>query len=182
MEIASDIRSRLALYMSQAQTHAPAARFVRPEGLHVTLKFLGEVACTERVIEALSDIDAGAFDLELRGTGFFPSQTRPRIFWVGLRSIPAQALACLAAAVDSSCVSVGFAPEPRPYQPHVTLARLGSGNPHARSGQTLPPASHFPSPHESFGMMRATEFHLYESKLHPKGAIYSKIHSFPLSS
>src|SRR5438309_5452399 len=169
--------------MSDARA-LPGVRFVRPEGLHVTLKFLGEVSAERaaQTVEALRGVRASPFELELRGTGFFPNEKRPRIFWAGLDADPAQALAQLAAQVDDACAATGFPPEQRPFQPHVTLARLGSGNPRARSGPVLPAASRFPAPPDSFGMVRATHFHLYESRLHPKGAFYSKLHSFALAS
>src|SRR5947209_14928511 len=130
--------------MSEARA-LPGVRFVRPEGLHVTLKFLGEVSeeRAERTVEALRGVRASPFELELRGTGFFPNEKRPRIFWVGLHAHPADALGQLATQVEEACAVVGFPREQRPFQPHVTLARLGSGNPKSRSGALLPSASRF---------------------------------------
>ena len=171
VEIAPDIRERLTHFMAERKLEMPNARFVRPEGLHVTLKFLGEVAETKlaSLTTALAEIHEDSFSLTLRGTGFFPNQKRPRIFWVGLHSDPEAALSNLAASVDHACAQLGFAPEERPYQPHVTLARLSNSRASPRITD------------ESFGMMWATHFHLYQSQLHPKGAIYTKLASFTLA-
>jgi RNA 2',3'-cyclic 3'-phosphodiesterase len=183
VEIALEIRERLVELIEAARAQAPTVRFVRPEGLHVTLKFLGNVADerVDSIQRELSAIHASQFSLAVEGTGFFPDRRRARIYWVGLNSEPSGALAELAALVDARCARFGFEGEERQYTPHVTLARLGSGNPHRSvhtAGATLP---HLPNESRRFGMMRVTEFHLYESHLHPKGAVYTKVASFPLS-
>ena len=109
-------------------------RWVHDEGLHMTLKFFGEVA-PERldvIAEALRFAAHGADDLalELGELGAFPSRNRPRVLWVGVQA-PA-ALELLQDRIERGCEAIGFPPEGAPFQPHITLGRV-------REGQRLPP-------------------------------------------
>jgi 2'-5' RNA ligase len=109
-------------------------RWVHDEGLHMTLKFFGEVA-SERldvIEEALrfAASGAGALPLRLGELGAFPSRSRPRILWVGIEA-PAS-LELLQDRIERGCEAIGFPPEGAPFQPHVTLGRV-------REGQRLPP-------------------------------------------
>jgi 2'-5' RNA ligase len=108
-------------------------RWVHDEGLHMTLKFFGEVA-PERldvIAEALRFAADGAdtLALELGELGAFPSRNRPRVLWVGVQA-PA-ALEVLQDRIERGCEAIGFPPEGAPFQPHITLGRV-------REGQRLP--------------------------------------------
>jgi 2'-5' RNA ligase len=108
-------------------------RWVHDEGLHMTLKFFGEVA-PERldvIAEALRFAAQGAdpLALELGELGAFPSRNRPRVLWVGVQA-PA-ALEVLQDRMERGCEAIGFPPEGAPFQPHITLGRV-------REGQRLP--------------------------------------------
>jgi 2'-5' RNA ligase len=108
-------------------------RWVHDEGLHMTLKFFGEVA-PERldvIAEALRFAAKGAepLSLELGDLGAFPSRSRPRVLWVGVQA-PA-GLELLQDRIERGCEAIGFPPEGAPFQPHITLGRL-------REGQRLP--------------------------------------------
>jgi 2'-5' RNA ligase len=101
-------------------------RWVRLEGVHLTLRFLGPTpdARIPPTIDAVTAAATGrsAIEARLAGTGTFPAQGRPRTLWIGLdRGI--DALTDLAATVDAALVEAGWAPEPRPFRPHLTLAR-----------------------------------------------------------
>jgi RNA 2',3'-cyclic 3'-phosphodiesterase len=108
-------------------------RWVHDEGVHLTLKFFGEVA-PERldvIIEALRFAAAGAGPQALRlgDLGAFPTRSRPRILWVGIEAPPS--LELLQDRIERGCEAIGFPPEGTPFQPHVTLGRV-------REGQRLP--------------------------------------------
>jgi 2'-5' RNA ligase len=109
-------------------------RWVRPEGLHLTVKFLGEVdpSRLEEIGGALEAATARTprLPLVLREIGAFPHWRRPRVLWAGLEADPAIEL--LVHRVESGCAALGFAIEGRPFRPHVTLGRL-------REGAALPP-------------------------------------------
>jgi 2'-5' RNA ligase len=104
-------------------------RWVQDEGLHLTLKFFGEVA-PERleVIEEAMRIagqDAGALALKLGDLGAFPSESRVRVLWVGLEATPS--LDVLHDRLERASEAIGFPPEGAPFQPHVTLGRVREG-------------------------------------------------------
>jgi RNA 2',3'-cyclic 3'-phosphodiesterase len=143
-------------------------RWVHDEGLHMTLKFFGEVA-PERldvIEEALrfATAGSGALPLQLGDLGAFPSRTRPRILWVGLEPTPS--LELLQDRVERGCEAIGFPPEGAPFQPHVTLGRV-------REGQRLPPGG-LDDHAEGFEKVPfvAQELVLYESLLTTTGPRY----------
>jgi 2'-5' RNA ligase len=151
------------------------ARWTRPEGIHLTLKFLGEIsdAQTKLVVEALARI--GPFEplsVEVRGFGFFPQAQRPRVFWAGVEAPPA--LAELAARVENHMEKIGFAREDRAFSPHLTLARFQV--PRAQSALEAAVAARAST---SLGKFEASDFFLFESKLSPQGAQYRKVMRFP---
>jgi 2'-5' RNA ligase len=143
-------------------------RWVHDEGLHMTIKFFGEVA-SERldvIEEALrfAAAGAGALDLRLGELGAFPSRTRPRILWVGVDA-PAS-LELLQDRIERGCEAIGFPPEGAPFQPHVTLGRV-------REGQRLPPGGleDYADGFEQVPFV-ANELVLYESLLTTGGPRY----------
>jgi 2'-5' RNA ligase len=103
-----------------------AVRWSRPESIHLTLQFLGDVA-SERIgaiSEALRGVCAGQgpFVMEMRDLGVFPNPRRPRVIWVGI-SEPSGALAALQKGVSQALEPLGFEPEQRAFTPHLTLGR-----------------------------------------------------------
>ena len=101
-------------------------RWTRREQWHLTLRFLGPVPDVEGVVAALRDSLAGVPHVDalgLGGAGAFPNARRASVVWLGVRD-GSEALARVAAAVESASVVAGFPPEPRPFRPHVTVARV----------------------------------------------------------
>lgn len=106
-------------------------RGVRAEQLHLTLRFLGDVA-RERLSAIAAGLERAAagvppFPLLLAGAGAFPAPERPRVLWIGAE--PAPALGRLHAAVEDALGAAGFPPEDRPFHPHVTVGRFRGGRP-----------------------------------------------------
>lgn len=102
-------------------------RWVRLDGLHLTLRFLGPtpeplLAPTIAAVETVAADAAGPISIELSGTGTFPSGRRPRTLWIGIND-GVEALAALAAQIESALVAIGWPPDDRPFRPHLTLAR-----------------------------------------------------------
>jgi len=174
IEIPSDIRERIMAFVAAVQPKVQGTRWVRSEGLHITLKFLGNVQDEKRgaIESALSTITHPGCKLSLEKTGVFPTLKHPRVLWIGIDSGPE--LANLAAQADRVLSPLGFEREQRAYTPHVTLARMDE------RGKKSDVAAALSEPNLSFGTMTATQFHLYESKLSPQGARYTKLTSFPL--
>ncbi len=160
--------------LSAPRSGLPGARWVAPEALHLTLRFMGEVdaAEAEDIDAALAAIHAPAFDLAISGIGSFQSRRRVRSLWVGLdRSEP---LARLQGKVESAVVRAGFEPERRKFKPHITLARL-KGTPVGHVGAYM----------ETHGTIAVapftvTAFSLIRSFLNRGGPHYETLAEYPL--
>jgi 2'-5' RNA ligase len=185
LDIDEAIRHRIARFMDGVRGFAPDARWVRPESLHITLKFIGETAPenVDQIKEALKAVEANAIEMNIRGSGFFPGAKSPRVFWLGIEAGPS--LAALASTVDDRVAALGIAKEDHPFSPHLTLARGGSGSPRSgidgfkRSFQPLQEKlAALPVP--EFGTMTAREFFLYQSHLSRGGSRYEKLAGFTL--
>jgi 2'-5' RNA ligase len=188
LDIDDAIRLRIARFMEGVRGFAPDARWIKPESLHVTLKFIGEKpeAAVEEIRQGLSSLAAESVFLDFRGYGFFPTAKSARVFWIGVHGSPA--LAALAGTVDKAVKATGVPGEDRPFSPHLTLARRrgASGAPPRRTDDAAnsnfrhlqEKLSGLPAP--EFGSMTAREFFLYESQPRPGGSQYTKIASFPL--
>jgi 2'-5' RNA ligase len=183
LDIDGEIRARIEEFVRDLNSQVPGVRFVGPETYHITLKFLGETTKIEEIRDRLRTVQSTQFDVSFRGTGFFPSAQRPRVLWAGIEAGPE--LATLASKVDAALAPLGFEREKGPYRPHLTLSRKGSGNPRdkraamntgfERVQQILSSMSQ-----PDFGTMTAREFFLYESRLSPAGASYTKLERFTL--
>jgi RNA 2',3'-cyclic 3'-phosphodiesterase len=102
-------------------------RWVRLDGLHLTLRFLGPtpeslIAPTTSAVTAVAGAAEGPIALELEGSGTFPPAARPRTLWIGVAG-ETDAFGRLAGATERALVEAGWPPDPRPFRPHLTLAR-----------------------------------------------------------
>ena len=160
-------------------------RWTRPEGLHVTLRFLGETdaAAVAGLREALARAAGRASPLSLRlgGLGCFPPSGPARVLWAGLEG-DLDRLAALAAALESAAVSCGFPPERRPFRGHVTLARLEGGAEGAALRRRIAgPGEDGTTGGERFleppvpSVFPLTEVVLFESRLGSGGARYTAL-------
>lgn len=184
LDIEPEIRQKIGEFRERMRALAPAVRWVGPETFHVTVQFLGETQKLDEIKQALQQVRGDAVGLSFRGTGFFPNVKLPRVFWVGIESD--EHLQELANSLGAALKPLGFARDAGPYTPHLTLARAGSGRPRPVRGEHSAPALlavraklESIGPPE-FGTMTAREFCLYESKLSPKGAQYTKLARYPL--
>lgn len=160
--------------MARLRPAAGSAKWVRPEALHVTLKFIGHVPndMLKRIRAALLVVRSAApVDLQFRGIGFFPSDHRPRVIWCGVAASPN--LSALAADVGAALEPLGIAAESRTFLPHLTLARWKEPE---KPGKIQEAASEYCE--RDFGALRASEIHLFESFLKPSGAEYKKLDTF----
>jgi RNA 2',3'-cyclic 3'-phosphodiesterase len=188
LDIDESIRRSIALFMDGTRNFAPDVRWVKAESLHVTLKFIGEKPDTmaEAIRASLSQVTAQPITLSFRGHGFFPTARSPRVFWIGIDAGPQ--LSTLAAAIEASLAELGVPREQHDFSPHLTLARGGSGSgapgrrrddrPNTAFQRLQEKLGAMPAP--EFGTMTTREFFLYESRLSPHGAQYTKLQAFPL--
>jgi len=188
LDIDDAIRDRIARFIEGVQGFVPDARWVKPESLHVTLKFIGEQPepAVEQIKLALGTVTGLPAEIQFRGYGFFPTAKSARVFWVGMESGPQ--LASLAAAIDDKTASLGIPKEERAFSPHLTLARAAGGSGSPRWGKRDGPNRTFQHlqekltalPGPEFGTMTAREFFLYQSQLSPRGSQYTKLARFAL--
>lgn len=176
LEIPEKIVGALAEAQGRLRRELPKARWTRPEGQHLTLKFLGEVPPS--ILETLTADLAprlrgfGPVTVRFHGAGFFPSPQRPRVAWVGGSAEGAEPVV---AAVEDAAASAGFDRERRPWSLHLTQARLKG--PWPRSA-----VSHFLDWGDAldFGPFACREVVLFRSRLQPGGAVYTALERLPL--
>jgi 2'-5' RNA ligase len=175
LDLPEAVRRALAELIANLKPKSRGARWVQPENLHITLKFIGHVGNEKLspIQSALSSIHAAQpIELYFRGVGFFPNERRPRAFWCGVAGSPN--LAELAADINRALVSLGIEAETRPFTPHLTLARF-------KSDEGVHEMVHAANDMKStdFGAATETNIHLYESLLKSTGAQYNRVASFP---
>lgn len=150
------------------------ARWTRPEGRHLTLKFLGNVDDDRvgAIAEALRIAADGhvPFDASFGDLGGFPTSGRPRVLWIGVDR-GAEQMSALAGAVESALEPLGFEPEGRPFRGHLTLARFPQ-----------PRRIDVPEVPVRLRAFPVREITLFQSRLHPKGARYMPLEHFPLDN
>jgi 2'-5' RNA ligase len=187
LDIDDAIRERLQIFIDSVHGLAPDALWVRPESLHVTLKFVGEKAAeaVEQIQQALARIQAGTIEISLRGYGFFPAPKRPRVLWAGIEAGPQ--LVALAKSVDETTAALGVPKEEYAFSPHITLARKGRSDGPRRRNAVASRRSfqHLQErlaamPVPEFGTMTARAFFLYQSQPMQGGSRYTKIARFGL--
>lgn len=171
LSLPDEVRERL----SQLGNGLPGARWVAPESLHLTLRFVGELEGPQAhdLDDMLSTIDLPEFELALRGLGTFDEGRRLRSLWVGVE--PNEALQRLQSKVENAVQRAGLPAERRKFKPHVTLARFKETPP----GQKL---QHYLAAHGLFrcGPFPVEEFVLYSSFLAHTGALYQAEAVYPL--
>ena len=163
-------RRLLAGHLRDCAQAAPGYRWVDPDSLHLTLRFLGrlEPEALARVRERLREVSASPFTLGLDGRGTFGSRRAPRVVWLGLVD-GLDRCAALATAVDAACGAAGMEPDERPFRAHVTLGRQRT------EGERLPA---LPDP-PALAPWSVREFVLFESRLNQQPR-YVPLARFPL--
>ncbi|MEM4725212.1 MAG: RNA 2',3'-cyclic phosphodiesterase [Candidatus Hadarchaeum sp.] len=185
--VAIELDERLKNALRQVQEELKRApisrigRWVAPDGIHLTLKFLGNVS-SERVPEITRAIERGCrsftpFSISLSQPGFFPNARRLRVVWVGVDG-DIETLLQLQRAVESELNAIGFPPEKRGFQPHLTLARIRD---YARPNEREEMAKCIGAIQvDSSASMLVREVHLIRSDLRPTGAVYTRLTTIPL--
>ena len=183
IDLPADVRRALSgLRFQMSQQEADPVRWLRAEGIHLTLSFLGDVdvALIPAISARLSDAAAksGPFALRLANVGAFPSLRRPRVFWVGL-SGETDRLRLLHSRVQGALSQVGFAPERRRFDPHLTVGRIRQDSrpedPRLAGeafSRVMVPGPATPIPVDAIMLFR--------SHLRPAGAEYERLHEAPL--
>jgi 2'-5' RNA ligase len=184
IQLSEGLKSQIGELRSQLRLRARELRgvsWVQPDGIHLTLRFLGEIE--EAQVGALGRVimDAAVgvapFTLKIGGLGAFPSIQRAKVLWLGVNDESGcNALARLQAAIEHGIIDLGFAPEDRAFSPHLTLARIRERDAAMQLASTLATERE-----RLVGSMRAESVVLMRSQLRPDGAVYTPLVEVPLS-
>lgn len=183
VELDGQVQQALSRLQHELQRHGlQGLRWVRPEGIHLTLKFLGETP-RERlgaITEALSTSTSGVppHRLSLGRLGTFGSRNAPRVLWVDLEG-DIEPLLTLQEQVERALVPLGFPRENRRFSAHLTLARI---RPESARAVASPLAAAVEAVKTPKAEIDVSELSLMLSKLGPGGAVYTRLEAFPLTS
>jgi len=173
IELPEKIIYTISKVQEEIKSYGLKIRWVRPENIHLTLKFLGDIktADTEKVARAVSESATGypALSLAVKGIGVFPGIKKPRVLWLGI-SKQLDLLTALQKTLDEKLEAMGFPKEKRPFRGHLTLGRIKSVIDPKTLHDVLKEFIQFES--ESFF---ADKIILYKSDLKPNGAVYTKL-------
>jgi len=183
VDLSPETRKGLEQVSAELKRRIPggALRWVPVENIHLTLKFLGDVSVTNidvlnKIIDAVAALHH-SFDISIGGIGAYPRILHPRVIWVGMEA-PSE-LPAIQHGLEIETARIGYAPEERPFSPHLTLGRVSRN----ASGQEIHQISEVLKTYKVgfLGVTRVESLHLFRSDLNPGGAVYTRLHSAQLS-
>ena len=146
-------------------------KVVEPENIHVTMRFLGDVRMesVEKIYEAMKKALFVPFEVRIQGVGAFPDARYPRVVWAGITH-GANDLRSISSQLEPHLTALGFAPDPKGFSPHLTIARVKGGKNKAELAKFISDRKDF-----DFGTILATCLRLKKSDLTPRGPVYSTL-------
>ncbi len=184
IELSPEVRQAIGRVQDDLKRRLPSkvVRWTNPDGIHLTLKFLGDTppdkAPAVREALAIAAAGFGPFDLRIAGFGCFPDPRKPRVLWVGIPDAP-KPLAGLQRAIDLHTSRLGYARDTRPYSAHLTLGRVNDRlDPAQRKALTSLLEQ---TQVGEVGVAPVDEVVLFQSDLQPGGAVYTALARLPLS-
>ena len=146
-------------------------KVVEPQNIHVTMRFLGDVSTDniEKVYEAMKKALFAPFGVKIQGIGAFPDVRYPRVVWAGITH-GANDLRSISSQLEPHLMALGFAPDPKGFSPHLTIARVRGGRNKAELAKFITDRKDF-----DFGTIMAACLRLKKSHLTPTGPIYSTL-------
>lgn len=171
VDLDEHVKTHIAQLIAELETGDRNIKWIKRQGMHITLKFLGDISDTQRsdVEKALRTIEGlyQPFPLRFRGTGAFPAGSRnPRVFWVGIDE--SDSLKALQADIERKMNALGFPQENRSFHPHLTLGRVKKN---VHLGPVLTKLQQFRD--ALFGEMIVQKITFFKSTLKPSGAEYT---------
>jgi len=173
IELPPETKQGIAKVQEQLRETGATANWTRPEGIHLTLMFLGEVeeSKTQEIMQTLAGATQGIgkLDLEVGGAGAFPNAKTPRVLWLGVTG-DVEKLGSLQAAVENAMTGLGFEREERKFSPHLTLARIKFPKPRDNWQQKIESIRNV-----KLGGFEADRVSLMKSELKREGAVYTEV-------
>jgi 2'-5' RNA ligase len=179
IELSPDTKAQIVKIQNELKASTADIRWVRTEGMHLTLKFLGGIQ--EEKIPEIADIlthcsdETGSFNLTIHSLGAFPNGTNPKVIWIGVEDESGR-LETLQQTIEKGLAAIGFKEEKRAFTPHLTLGRLKSPKGRREVGHLIEASREC-----DCGTSVVKEICLFKSDLKPSGAVYTKLKTFSLS-
>ena len=173
VKLPAPLKEELERVQNRLRSELPKLAWVKPSGMHLTVKFFGDIELdqveeiqeyVQRVVQRLT-----CFSLEVQGLGVFPNIRMPRVLWAGI-SGEAEILSRLVYDLDEALETLGFPKEGKPFNPHLTLARIKSQG--REVGEVLEKKKLL-VPAVAIGSIDVTQVSLFKSELRPSGSVYT---------
>jgi len=168
------VRKRLAAAQNLLVQTGADLKLVEPQNIHMTIRFLSDITpdMVEEVFEEMKKIQFAPFDARINGLGAFPDLHYPRVVWAGIIE-GADQLENVFNQLEPRLRLLGFTPDPKGFNPHLTIARVKSGKNKAQLSEFITKNASY-----DFGTVNAKCLRLKKSNLTPKGPIYSTLKEF----
>ncbi len=180
IEVPDDMKLQLQKVQDCIKKGVTGVNWVRPEGIHLTLKFLGDIdeGMIEKIGESIKKATerSSAFLIRLSGLGVFPNPKFPRVVWVGVKE-GAESLKELQRNLEKAMAKLGLPTEDREFKPHLTLGRIKSQERRDELLKAIEELRNFEA-----GPFEAREISMIKSDLKPGGAVYARLLAVPLGS
>jgi len=178
IELPKSIQKKIEEVQRDLKISRADVKWVRPENIHLTLKFLGNVEESrfEPILQSIGSLiqRTSPFPVKVQGMGAFPHSKNPRVIWMGLID-ETKGLTTLQKSLEGALEKIGFEPEGRPFQPHLTLGRVRTSR-----GKDDLIGKMEKHREEEFGDVEAGEIVLFKSELKPTGPIYTPLKKLKL--
>ena len=180
ISLPEELKAKISGIKEKLKSAGADVSWTRPEGMHLTLKFFGEIEDKripkiEKALDAVVD-GIPTFTLSVSGMGTFPDMRRPRVIWIGLKEDGGNLLR-LQKGVEEDLKKTGFPSEDRRFTPHITLGRIRSNKNTDKLLRLIEEEKV-----EELGSFDVSEVHLIKSELKPAGAEYTELYSIILSN
>jgi 2'-5' RNA ligase len=168
------VLSRLTAAQKLLRETGSDLKFVEPQNIHVTMRFLGDISpgMVDKIHEAMKNVKFTPFSIRLQGLGVFPSLNYPRVVWAGMTEGVEQ-LKSIFTQLEPQIRALGFAADAYGFSPHLTIARVRSGVNKQHLAELIMNKSDY-----EFGAIKAACLRLKRSQLSPKGPTYSTLREF----
>ena len=180
ISLPEELKAKISGIQEKLKAAGADVSWTRPEGMHLTLKFFGEIEDKRipKIEKALDAVVNGipTFTLSVSGMGTFPDMRRPRVIWIGLKEDGGNLLR-LQKGVEEDLKKTGFPSEDRRFTPHITLGRIRSNKNTDKLLRLIEEEKV-----EELGSFDVSEVHLIKSELKPAGAEYTELYSIILSN
>ncbi len=181
ISLSKSVKEKLQKIQQKLAQSKADVRWVRPDGIHLTLKFFGNIP--EKKIEEIAKVvkevvsHSVPLKLKVKGLGTFPSMKRPRVIWAGVTG-DVKELIALQQKIEEALMKIGFEPEDRSFIPHLTLGRVKSNRHIEKLCQVIKDLS--PETGNGWEEIKVDSLVLYQSILKPSGAIYVPLKTISL--